>query len=235
MRCLIVDDDEMARKSLELLAEKIDSIEIVGVCESATEALEYLQKNDVDLLFLDVEMPSISGVDLVRSLDNLPLIIFITAKREYAADAFEFRELVVDYITKPVTLPRLLKSVQRAQQQFSQPLQSTPDSPGQQRDYIFIRTDGKLVRIDLDKLLYLETVGDYVLFKTDEKQYLVHSTLKSMDGKIDNANFMKVHRSYIINLSKIVDVQDGSVLIAKKIIPVSRANRQTLLERLNPL
>jgi DNA-binding LytR/AlgR family response regulator len=192
--------------------------------------MTYLQTESLDLLFLDVEMPGITGIDLIRNMDHLPLVIFISAKKEYAADAFEYRDLVIDFITKPVTLPRLVNSVNKARQ-----IQLSTVAEKSHRDYMFIKSEGRLVRIDYKDLLYLETVGDYVLFKTSGKQHLVHSSLKKIDARLSHPDFMKVHRSYIINLSKIIDFEDNSVLIGKKIIPVSRAFKAELYKRLSPL
>lgn len=228
MNCLIVDDDKLSRASMERLCKKIDDLTVVGTCADGLEALDFLSKHSVDLLFLDVEMPGLSGVELLQSSSQLPLIVLVSSKKEYAVEAFEFNELVVDFIQKPATLPRLLKAMERVRKR--QP----PQASLRVKDYIFIRSDGRFVRINLEELLYVENVGDYVLFKTKEAQHLVHATLKNIAEKLQHPNFLKVHRSYIINLSKIVDIQDNSVLIEKKVIPVSRAHRQLLLERIDP-
>lgn len=229
MKCLIVDDDKMSRLSLEKLCQKIDGLTVAGTCADGLEALQFLSNNTIDLLFLDVEMAELSGVELIQSSEQLPLVVFISSKKEYAAEAFEFKELVVDYIIKPATLPRLLKAMERVKGKIQE-----KDS-AQVKDYIFIRSDGRFVRISLDDLLYVENVGDYVMFKTNEEKYLVHGTLKTIAEKLQHPNFLKVHRSYIINLSKIVDIEDNSVLIDKKVIPVSRAHKNLLLERIDPL
>jgi len=229
MKCLIVDDDKLSRISLEKLCQKIEDLTVVGTCEDGMQALNFLASNTVDLLFLDVEMPGLSGVDLLQTSDNLPLIIFISSKKEYAAEAFEHNDLVVDYIPKPATLPRLLKAVDRVRKKKDKA------EPLRVKDYIFVRSDGRFVRINLHDLLYVENVGDYVLFKTTDGQYLVHATLRDIAQKLQHPDMLKVHRSYIINLAKIVDIEDNSVLIAKKVIPVSRAHRNTLIERIDPL
>jgi DNA-binding LytR/AlgR family response regulator len=230
MRCLIVDDDNISRSSLQYLCDKIKDIEVVASCENGIEAIDYLQKQKIDLIFLDIEMPALSGIDLVRTLDDLPLIIFITAKKEYAADVFEFKELVVDYITKPVNLPRLIKAINRAKESINNelPIKIT-------RDYFFIKSEGRLVRIDLDKLLYLETMGDYVRFQTEDKAHLVHSSLKNIATRFQHVNFLKVHRSFIINISKITNIEENSILVGRKLIPISRAHRAEVMKRLNPL
>ena len=230
MKCLIVEDDMMSRVSLLKLCEKISNIEIVAICEDATCAIEKLQEEEIDLIFLDVELPGITGIDLIKELDNLPQIIFTTAKKQYAADAFEYKHLVVDYITKPVSLPRLMNAVNKAQNVYK--IDQVENS---EKDYLFIRSEGRVVRINYNDLEFIETVGDYVKFKTTTKQFLVHSSLKNINSKIQHPDIIKVHRSYLINLSKIVDIEDNSILIGKKIIPVSRAHKATLFKRINPL
>ena len=228
MKCLIVDDDKLSRVSLERLCQKMDNLTVVGTCANGLEALDFLSKNDIDLLFLDVEMPELTGVELLKSSTQLPMIIFISSKKEYAVEAFEFNELVADYIPKPATLPRLLKAMERVKKK----LDSNDTAGG--KDYIFVRSDGRFARIKLDDLLYVENVGDYVLFKTKEEKFIVHGTLKNIAEKLQHPDFLKVHRSFIVNLSKIVDIQDNSVLIDKKIIPVSRAHRNALLDKIDP-
>lgn len=229
MKCLIVDDNEMSRIALQTLCRNINEVEVVGLCQNASEAMQLLQEQEVDLLLLDIEMPDITGMDLVKSLEEIPLIIFITSKTEYAAEAFALREWVVDYLTKPVNLPRLKKAIQAAQKM------AETEEPKQFEQYIFVRASGKIVRIDLTEIEYLETVGDYVRFKTGKQSILVHGTIKNMESKLQHPDLMKVNRSYIVNLSKIKDIEDHSILIGEKIIPVSRAHRGPLLKRINPL
>lgn len=185
MRCIIVDDEAMARAHLGHLCRKIKNIEIVGTFEDAMSAYQFLEKEPVDLAFLDIEMPDLTGIELVQSLQQPPAIVFITSKENYAIETFGFIETVVDYLIKPVALPRLLQAVQRFEQRtpqrttsqelLSSPLPSAePTNP----EYLFVKADRKYVRIDLKKLLYVETVGDYSIFKTEGHQYTVHATLK---------------------------------------------------------
>jgi len=230
MNCLIVEDDLMSRASLEQLCSKVVGLDIVAVCDNATSALEVLQNQKIDLMFLDVELPGITGIDLIKELDDLPKIIFTSGKRQYAAEAFEHIEHVVDYIVKPVNLPRLINAVSKAKKK---PISS--ESLNLNTNYLFLKSEGRIVKIDFDELEFIETVGDYVKFKTLSSQYLIHSTLKNINSKINHPNIIKVHRSYLVNISKIVDIQDNSILIGKKIIPISRAHKASLLNRINPL
>ncbi len=229
MRCLIIDDEEISRTSLRILCDKINDLEVIGSCESAMEGMKLLQQRQVDLLFLDIEMPGFTGMDLLRSYDELPYIIFITGRKTYAAEAFEYKERIADFVTKPVHLPRLVKAVQRARHVIGKPALTNVTNS------IFVKSDKRLVRIELDDLLYIETIGDYVLFKTIDDQHVVHATLKSIDERLRHPDFLKVHRSYIVNLSKIVDVEENSLLINDKIIPVSRSNKPVLIRKINPI
>lgn len=227
MKCLIVEDDEMARKSLELLCNKIDDLEIVASCASGLEAMKILKNEEIDLVLLDIQMPDISGMDLIKSVEKLPQIIFTTGHAEYAVEAFEYR--VTDFLTKPIELPRLIKAVDRAREN-----QSTYLDNGETTE-LFLKVDGRYVRIDLDKVLYIESLGDYVTFRTEKEKYIVHSTLKNIDDKIKNKNFLKVHRSYVVNLSKVVDIEETNMVIHDKVIPISRAHRPILMNRIKTI
>jgi DNA-binding LytR/AlgR family response regulator len=227
MRCLIVDDDEMSRKLLATMCAQLEDIEIVSVCENAMQALPLLEKEEIDLIFLDVEMPEMTGLDMVKNVTRLPQIIFVTSKQEYAVEAFEHR--VTDYIQKPVQFPRLVKAIDRAREVKGKRL--TDDS-----NELYVRVDGKLVRLDLKEVLYIESIGDYVIFHTEKKEkFIVHSTLKNIDDKITNPKFLKVHRSFIVNLSKIIDIQETNLVIKDKVIPISRAHRPVLMNHIKTL
>lgn len=229
MKCVLVDDDELSRVSLEFLCSKIEDLEVVASVDNAMDALSIINDQNIELLLLDIEMPSLSGLDLVKSVENLPNIIFISAKAEYAADAFEYKELVIDYLTKPVDLPRFLKAINKVKESIS-----GTASFDITKDYMFIKSDGRLVRIDFDDLYYLETVGDYVRFKTSKNSYLIHSSLKKLDAKFQHDNFIKVHRSFIVNISKIENIEENSILVNGKVIPISRAHKNQVMEKINP-
>ncbi|RME98189.1 MAG: DNA-binding response regulator [Bacteroidetes bacterium] len=249
MRCIIVEDEEMSRLHLQRLCQKVDLLEVVQVFDNALAAYNFLETEAVDVAFLDVEMPDFSGIELVRQLPKPPIIVFTTSKKEYAAQAFEFIEHVADYMLKPVTLPRLLKAVKRLQaareSSSTQGQPTVPHAAPRQPDslvtesvsdnYIFVKSERKYVRIDLDDLLYVETVGDYSIFHTEVGRYTVHATLKSICERLPEPRFQKVHRSYLVNLSKIKDIEDNNLLIDDRIIPVSRTQRAELMERIMPL
>ena len=229
LRCIIIDDDELSRVSVQRFCEKIEDLQVVACCKSAAQLIELLEEEWADFILLDIEMPGINGMDLVKSVTHLPYIIFTTSRTEYAAQAFEFKERIVDFLAKPITLPRLVKAVERVRDLVEQ------ESNSNKSDDIFIKTDGRIVRIEIDHLLYIETVGDYVMFYTTDAKYMVHSTLKRIDEKLHHPQLLKVHRSFIINLSKVVDIEDNTIVINKKVIPVSRQYKPMLLRRIDPL
>lgn len=228
MKCLIVDDEEMSRKNLEHLCTKIDGLEIVAICENGIQAISELDKNNIDLLFLDIEMPDLTGMEMVKSLSNLPQIIFTTNRTEFALEAFEYD--ITDYVAKPVTLPRLIKAVNKAKARLKK-----GEIPEIEKD-MFIRTNRKLVKLKYEEIAYIKTMDDYLVIHTDLGiKHTIHSTLSNMVDKLQGHPFLKVHRSYIINLRKITSIEDTHVLIGKKVIPVSRANRSILMEKVNML
>ena len=227
LKCIIVDDESLSRMALEKLCEKVPDLEVVGICENGTEAITMLQSETVDLLFLDIHMPDLTGMDLVRSIRPLPQIVFTTTDKGYALEAFEYN--VTDYLLKPVTLPRLLQAVHKARQKITPPpSDATPDTTTGQ---FFIRVDNRLVNISLDDLWWIEAKGDYILFHTTEKRHIVHMTMKTAESRLPAGRFQKVHRQYIVNLSKIVDIEDNSILIGDKVIPISRSQREPLMKK----
>lgn len=243
MRCLIVDDEEMSRMHIQGICQRIPDIEIVGIFDNALAANSYLSQHPVDLIFLDIEMPDCSGIEFVKNMEQVPGIIFTTAKENYAIKAFDLIDHVVDYIVKPVASMRLLRAINRFRAQrngqieadtsesSSSPIQAYPTD-----NFVFVKSEKRLVRINLDELLYVETTGDYSIFKLQNgQQFVVQSSLKNIGSKIQHPNFIKVHRSYIVNLNKIVDIEENTLVIDRKVIPISRAHRAGLLERIMPI
>jgi two-component system, LytTR family, response regulator len=224
MTCLIIDDNPLARLALRNMTSEMEGLQLVGECESALQAYNFLQTKPCDLLLLDVEMPGISGLELLESLDHQPLVILVTSKTEYAVEGFEMQ--VVDYLVKPVTMPRLLKAVNRALEhyQIAKPV-----------NHLFARVDNLLVRIDFQDILFVHALGDYVVFQTEEKKYPVHLTMKAVEERLPRNHFLRVHRSYIVALDKIVNLEQNSLLIGTHAVPVSEKAKGELLQRLNIL
>ena len=226
MKCLIVDDDPLACKSLLRFCRQVPELEVVHVATDGSEALQWLEKEDIDLLFLDVEMPGLSGIELLEALPALPLVIFTTAKKDYAYEAFEYK--AVDYLKKPIAWPRFIEAVSKARMQLQRAVPRSAEE-------VYIKEDGRFLRLNYDDILYFENVGDYVRIKTTKGSHIIYSTLKNIYKKLDQTKFYRVHRTYIVNMSKIEDIEDNSLVIGGKVIPISRANNPTLMARIHLL
>lgn len=226
MTCVIVEDLQVAAEYTRKCCEKSGMLEVMGHFTNVADALAYLNNTTVDILFLDVEMPGATGFDLLDQLGYSPKVILTTSKPEYAYNAFEYH--VIDFLKKPFTYQRFLEALQKAA------VKEESDNPvNNSEKHIFIKSDGKLVRLNNEDILYIESMGDYVKFVTAEKKYITHNTIKALEEKVDKTCFMKVHRSYIINLSKIDDIRENDLFIKGTEIPISKAHKQDVLRRLN--
>lgn len=224
--CVIVEDLQVAADYLAKCCEKSGLLEVQGHFTNVQEALDYLNKNSVDVLFLDVEMPGATGFDLLDQLAYYPKIILTTSKEEYAYNAFEYN--VTDFLKKPFTY-------QRFQEALNKLISPAGDSniSSTASDHIFIKCEGKLVRLNNDDILFIESMGDYVKFVTGDKKYVTHNTIKNLEEKVNRQCFIKVHRSYIINITKIDDIRENDLFIKGNEIPVSKAHKADVLKRLN--
>lgn len=237
MNCIIIDDETTARTIISQLCTNIPSLNVLEEFPNAIQAIKYLNQNEVDLIFLDIHMPDFTGFDFIQTLKNPPKIILTTSDSQFAIEAFEY-DCIVDYLVKPITLPRLTKAVQKAASitaQSSQKETSKENGETMSGNDLYVNIDRRLIKINIPSIYLVEAKGDYIQVKTEEKNYTVHSTLKKIEEKLPDDLFLKVHRSYIINTKKIIDIEDNSVLIKKDVIPVSRSNRPELMKRLNLL
>jgi DNA-binding LytR/AlgR family response regulator len=231
MKCLIVDDNKMARLALRQMVTQVQNLELIAECSTAMEAYNYLNSVPVDLLFLDIEMPEMSGIDLIKKLGNKrPLIIFTTAKKDYAAEAFDLN--VVDYLVKPINQPRLVQSIEKAREALES---NKEEMKVEEQGFVFVKDNGVLKRISIDDILFLEAMGDYVKVHTAQKFHVVHATLKSIEEKLPTSKFVRVHRSYIVAINKIDFIQEGTITIGKTTIPVADTHKSNLNKRLNLL
>jgi len=221
----------MARMAMKKMVSQDQNLELAAECADAIEAYNYLSNNPVDLLLLDIEMPDMSGLDLIKKLGNKkPLIVFTTAKTDYAVEAFELS--VVDYLVKPVALPRFIQAVEKANEALESNKQEVKV---EEQGFVFVKDNGVLKRISIDDILYLEAMGDYVKVHTAPKFHVVHATLKSLEEKLPSSKFTRVHRSYIVAINKIDFIQEGTISIGKASIPVADTYKTTLNKRLNLL
>ena len=232
--CIIVEDIQIAADFLKKFCEKSGLVEVKGHFLNVPDALAFLDEHKPDLIFLDVEMPGSNGFQLLDSLTYSPKIILTTSKTEYAFDAFQYH--VNDYLKKPFTYKRFLESIQKVQGLPAPgtgptPAPSTP--PASDIDFLFIRADDKLVRLKKEDILFMESMRDYVKFVTPGKTYITYSTLKSMEEKLGGPSFIKVHRSYIININKIDDIRGNTIYVQGNAIPVGKGHKEELAARLN--
>ncbi|QHI38280.1 Transcriptional regulatory protein YpdB [Kordia antarctica] len=242
MKCIIVDDEATARAITKQLCKKIEMLTIAEEFDNAIDAIKYLNTNGVDLIFLDIHMPTFSGFDFIQTLKNPPQIILTTSDKNFALDAFEY-DCVIDYLVKPITPERFAKAVARINDRNTTAATTTiedaapaiPEETSIAGNNLYVNIDRRLVKINIPDIYLIEAKGDYIKIKAEDKNYIVHSTLKKIEEKLPSNLFLKVHRSYIINTTKIVDIEDNSVLIKQDVIPVSRANRKELMQRLNLL
>jgi DNA-binding LytR/AlgR family response regulator len=231
MKCLIVDDNTMARMALKQLVSQVPTLELVAECSDAIEASTQIIASPVDLLLLDIEMPQMSGLELIKKMGKQrPLIIFTTAKTDYAVEAFELN--VVDYLIKPITLPRFKQAIEKATETIES---SKQEVKVEEQGFVFVKDNGVLKRISIDDILFLEAMGDYVKVHTPQKFHVVHATLKSIEEKLPSSKFLRVHRSYIVAINKIDYIQEGTISIGKTSIPVADTHKSNLNKRLNLL
>lgn len=237
--CIIVEDIQIAADFLRKFCEKSDLVEVKGHFLNVADALEFLDRQRVDLLFLDVEMPGATGFDLLDSLTYSPKIILTTSKTEYAFDAFQYH--VNDYLKKPFTYKRFLEAIEKLQQQTQATEHSPAPAPQQsaaltaETDFLFIKSEDKLVKLKKDDILFLESMRDYVKFVTPAKSYITYSTLKNMEEKLVGPNFLKVHRSYIVNITKIDDIRGNTIYLLGNQIPIGKGHKDEVAARLNIL
>lgn len=218
IRCLLVDDEPLALDLLEGYVKKTPSLSLAGRCSSAFQAMEMLDNTEADLIFLDIQMPGLTGMEFARSLKNAPKIIFTTAFEQYALEGFKVDAL--DYLLKPVSYPEFLNAVNKAKRWFEHVERAVTT---ESRTSIFVKADYKLVQIDFNSILYIEGLKDYVKFclEVDEKPVLSLMSMKSLEKNLPENRFMRVHRSFIVNLDKIKTIERNRIVFGKEYIPVS--------------
>ncbi|MGV3538801.1 MAG: LytR/AlgR family response regulator transcription factor [Rufibacter sp.] len=236
-RAVIIDDDELSRMILERHIKATPTLELVKTFNSSTEGLAWLLQNDgVDILFLDVEMPEMTGIELLRTLPKKPQTILITSHKDFALQAFELQ--VSDYLLKPADFTRFTQAVlntlaklEPASQTASPVLAASPAQP----DELFVKVDNKIVKLKFDNISFIEARGDYVVINTDSKKHIVYTTMSAIDQKLPEDQFLRIHRSFIINLKKIELIEDDSVFMQDKYIPIGGSYQSKFYSRINKL
>lgn len=235
MKCIIIDDENMARTIISKMVSDHTDLDVVDTFPNAISAIKYLNQNEVDVIFLDIHMPDFTGFDFIQTLKNPPQIILVTSDRNFAIEAFEY-DCIVDYLVKPLAVERFIKAIDKLKAKSKKGVSSQKmEDPKDTSKEFYVNIDRRLIKIDIPSIKVVEARGDYIHIKMEGGNHTVHSTLKKIEEKLPADLFLKVHRSYIINTKKIIDIEDNSVLIGKDVIPVSRSNRPELMKRLNLL
>lgn len=236
MNVIIVDDEPLAQDVLETYIEKVPEFKLIAKCNNAFEANDVLRDHDIHLMFLDIQMPQLTGMEFLKSLDHPPLVIFTTAYPNYAIEGFEMDAL--DYLLKPIAMDRFLKASNRAIDQFK--LKHASDDHQVEEygpDFFFVKADKKLVKVNYDDILYIEGLKDYVIIRMNQQRVITLQTMKSLESKLPAHIFKRIHRSYIINLNKINAVEGNMVEVIEKgkpkHIPIGKNYRESLLSIIN--
>lgn len=232
INCIIVDDEPIAREILENHLEKITAIHVLGSCKNAVEAFNIINSNKVDLIFLDINMPEISGLSFARSINKHIKIIFTTAYREYAIDGFDLK--AVDYLLKPISFERIFQAINKYKNENQQLHPETPqDLTLEKNEFIFVKSDRKMVKINFSDVNYIESLADYLKIHLEDKTILTRETITSIEAKLPKRDFLRIHRSYIISINKIQSFTNEFVEINKKAIPISRSYKNDVKLRLD--
>lgn len=228
IKTVIVDDEPLAREGLELHVQEVSDIELEAQFGHPTDAIAFLEKNEIDLLFLDVEMPDMSGIDLLKSLQDPPLTVLTTAYTDYALEGFDLG--VIDYLVKPIRLERFISAVNKAREylRLQELSDQTEQMPGQ--DHIFLKADRKYVKVFLEDILYIQGMKDYVMVYTEDSRIITAMNMKTINSQLDSTRFVRVSKSYIINVSKIVEVKNNAVMIQDNEIPIGKKYKEHFLD-----
>ena len=238
INCLIVDDEELARNLVENYINRLPHLEVVGKCANPFEAMQALQEKKVDLMFLDIQMPDLTGVEFLRTLPQKPLVIFTTAYKEYAMEGYELD--VVDYLLKPFRFERFLQAINKAGKLLKpdnkEDHSTLPPTAGQPeenaKDYILVKSDFKVFRIFFKDILYIESMKEYVAYHTPAGRTLSLGSLKRLEQELPTDTFMRVHKSYIVNKGKVAALEGNQVHLGKVKIPIGTSYREKVLAEL---
>lgn len=231
MKCVIIDDEPLAVDVLKEFTSRIEILELVATFNNAIDAISFINQSNVDLIFLDIEMPQFNGIEFLKSLDKIPMVIFTTAYSEYAVDGFNIG--AVDYLMKPIPFHRFFKAVLRAQQMASTQIVQPSIAPAlpqkSAQEYIFVKAEYENIKLNLNDILYIEGLKDYVKIHTLNGKYILTlNSLKKFEVSLESSDFFRIHRSYIVNLKHVKSIQKNKVVIMDKRIPVGE-NYKTLL------
>jgi len=230
LNCIIIDDEPLARKGLKEYIADVDFLHMVGEFENPLKATQILSSGNIQLVFLDIQMPKISGLEFLKSLQQAPPVIFTTAFPQYALDGFDLNAL--DYLVKPISFDRFVKAAMRAKEYYEVRKKNTAAESNQPAEYFFIKADNKLVKIEYDEILFVEALQNYVTIQTLVKKYITYLTFKSVEEYLPADKFIKTHKSYIVSASKIDTIEGNEIRVGNHHLPISRNLKDEVMEKL---
>ena len=229
--CIIVDDEKIAREIIANHLSKMDRIEVIASCANAIEAFNTINSNQIDLVFLDINMPDISGLSFAKSINKDIKVIFTTAYREYAIDGFNLE--AVDYLLKPISYERLYKSLNKYFEVYLKDERLQNNDPLiKENNYIFVKADRKMVKIDFSEIMYVESLSDYIQIHTTNNTITARETISNIEAKLPATDFLRIHRSFIVSINHIKSYTNEFIEVNKKALPISRSYKQNVLGKL---
>lgn len=233
LKCLVVDDEPLAQRVLEKFIGELSFLELVAKCSDAIEAMDVLQEKEIDLIFLDINMPRLSGINFLKTYKNPPMVIITTAYTEYAVESYELN--VLDYLKKPFSFERFLKAVQKAKDLSAPNKLSETINKNENLDYIFIKASKKTVNVLINSIVYVEALGDYVKIYTDTGNVVTYQSMKGIERLLPSKKFCRIHKSYIVSLSKIKSIVGNTVKIETGELPIGNSYKQAFFHVIYPV
>lgn len=233
LRCLLIDDEPPALKVLQSHIANVNGLEIVGLCKNAVEAMDVLHEKQIDVVFLDIKMPKITGTEFLKNLSHPPKVVFVTAYRDYALDSYDLD--AVDYLVKPVSFERFMKAISKVKRLMGHEIVSQPEEfKTNPEAFVYLKVDKSMLKILINEILYIESWKDYVkVFMENGKSWLVKQSISSMENLLSEHLFIRIHRSYMISLKKITGYNSTDIQIGGKDIPIGRLYKQKVMEAIN--
>lgn len=230
LQCIIIDDEPLARTGLKEYIQDVEFLQLAGEFDNPMKAIDTLMQQKIDLIFLDIQMPRMTGLEFLKTLTQPPLVIFTTAYPQYAVEGFELN--AIDYLLKPFSFERFWKAVIKAKSLKEPAAQAIAPGAGTEPDYFFIKSDNKLVKIKYDEILFIEALQNYVAVHTTEKKYITYLTFRSIEEYLPASRFVRTHKSFIVAAGKVESIEGNDIRIGQHHIPISRTERETVLQQL---
>lgn len=227
--CIIVDDENVARDIIASHLSRIENIEVIAQCKNAIEAFNFINNNAVDLIFLDINMPEISGIAFAKSINKNIKIIFTTAYRDYAVEGFNLQ--AVDYLLKPISFERMLQAINRYFEVSTQQVETQPQ-PAETKDFIFVRSDRRMLKITFKDIIYIESLSDYLKIHLKDQSIITRETISAIEAKLPQKDFLRIHRSYIVNLANIESFTNEEMIVNGKALTISRSYKKDVITKL---